>query len=414
MKLAVIGAGISGMLVAHLLCDEHDVTVFEAADYLGGHTHTVRIELDGRAYDVDTGFIVFNDRTYPNFIKLMDRLGVASRPSAMSFSVKCEKSGLEYNGTTVNTLFAQRRNLFRPTFYRMIGDILRFNREATRLLDTEDHDMTLGDYLAPHEYSPQFIEHYIIPMGSAIWSAGPEQMRQFPARTFVQFFHNHGMLSVNDRPQWRVISGGSRRYVEPLTRPFRDRVRTNCPIESVSRRPDHVEVRPRSGRPERFDRVIFSTHSDQALDMLADPTPQEKDVLGALPYQPNEAILHTDASVLPRRRRAWAAWNYHILREGRGRVAVTYNMNILQGLQAPATINVTLNHADAISPDKILRRITYHHPVYTREGVAARRRYRDVSGVNRTYYCGAYWGFGFHEDGVKSALAVCKEFGKGL
>lgn len=414
MKVAVIGSGISGMLVAYLLCEEHDVTLFEANEKLGGHTNTVRVSLEGRDYDVDTGFIVFNDWTYPNFIKLMDRLGVASQPSSMSFSVTCEKTGLEYNGTTLNTLFAQRRNLLRPSFYRMIRDILRFNRAGQAFASSGDDRTTLGQFLKDGGYSTPFIRHYVVPMGAAIWSADPRQMPEFPARYFLQFFKNHGMLSVDRRPQWRVITGGSDRYIEPLTRRYREKVRVACPIRSITRHPDHVAVQPRHGTTERFDHVVLATHSDQALALLSDPSPREREVLGALPYQENEAVLHTDETILPKRRLAWAAWNYHILREQRGCAAVTYNMNILQSLDAPRQFCVTLNHSDAINPASVIRRITYHHPVYTREGVAAQGRHREISGINRTSYCGAYWGFGFHEDGVKSALAVCQEFGKTL
>ncbi len=414
MKIAVIGAGISGMLTAYLLCEQHDVTLFEANTTLGGHTNTIQVPLGGRTYEVDTGFIVFNDWTYPNFIKLMDRLGVASQPSSMSFSVTCERTGLEYNGATLNTLFAQRWNLFRPSFYRMIRDILRFNREGLAFATVGDDRTTLGQFLHEGRYSALFIDQYVIPMGAAIWSADPRRMSDFPARYFLQFFKNHGMLSVDRRPQWRVITGGSHRYIEPLTRPYRDKVRVACPIRSVTRHPDHVAVQPQQGPPERFDHVVLASHSDQSLALLADPSPPEREILGALPYQENEAVLHTDESILPKRRLAWAAWNYHILQRNTCQSTLTYNMNILQSLDAPKQLCVTLNRADAINPASVIRRIIYHHPVYTRDGVAAQRRHGEISGVNRTSYCGAYWGFGFHEDGVKSALAVCREFGIAL
>ncbi|MGH7964557.1 MAG: NAD(P)/FAD-dependent oxidoreductase, partial [Candidatus Binatia bacterium] len=309
MKIAIVGTGISGMLAAYLLNPEHEITVFEANDYIGGHTNTLAVEMNAETYAVDTGFIVFNDRTYPNFIKLLARLGVASQPSTMSFSVTCEKTGLEYNGTSLNTLFAQRGNLVRPSFYRMLRDILRFNRAAPALLQDDNRTTTLGDYLEARRYSPEFIEQYIVPMGAAIWSADPQQMWHFPARFFVQFFHNHGMLSINQRPQWRTITGGSHRYVEVLTRPYRDRIRLKCPVQSISRQADHVEITPRHGQAERFDQVVIATHSDQALALLADATEMEREVLSALPYQQNEVILHTDSSLLPRQRLAWASWN---------------------------------------------------------------------------------------------------------
>ncbi|ADE13507.1 conserved hypothetical protein [Nitrosococcus halophilus Nc 4] len=371
MKIAVIGTGIAGNVAAYYLSQEHDITVFEANDYVGGHTHTHDIELDGRPYAVDTGFIVFNEWTYPHFIRLLKTLGVEFQPSPMSFSVKCERTGLEYNGTTLNTLFAQRRNLLRPAFYRMIRDILRFNREALQLLEVGDDHLSLGQYLAEQGYSQPFIEHYIIPMGAAIWSADPVQMHAFPAHFFVRFFHNHGMLSVNHRPQWYVIKGGSQRYVERLTAPFRDRIRLKTPVVSIRRYPGSVKITTAGGHIDHFEQVFLACHSDQALALLADASPLEREILRAIPYQENEAVLHTDAAVLPRQRLAWAAWNYHILRQNRGRVAVTYNMNILQSLPAPSPLCVTLNYTDAIAPERILRRMRYHHPVYTPGGVAA-------------------------------------------
>ena len=411
MKVAIVGSGIAGMVAAHKLHPAHDITVFEANDYVGGHTHTHDIELDGQRYAVDTGFIVFNDWTYPNFMRLLETHGVGSQPSNMSFSVRCEKTGLEYNGTNLNGLFAQRRNLLRPSFYRMLRDILRFNREAPRVLDTAGGDSeSLGGYLQRNGYSRQFCQHYIIPMGAAIWSADPAQMYQFPVRYFVRFFHNHGMLSVNARPQWRVVRGGSRSYVEKLTAPFRDRIRLRTPIATVRRAAHHVDLTTIDGRRERFDRVFLACHSDQALRMLADATPLERAVLGAIRYQPNEAVLHTDESLLPRRRRAWAAWNYHVLPKARGHVAVTYNMNILQSLDSRSQLCVTLNYSEAIDPARIIKRIQYQHPAYTPAAVAAQQRHADVNGVSNTYFCGAYWRFGFHEDGVHSALAACEHF----
>ena len=410
MRIAVIGAGIAGNVAAYHLAREHEVTVFEAGSHLGGHTHTHEVEQAGRRYSVDTGFIVFNDWTYPNFIRLLDELGVASQPSDMGFSVRDEKSGLEYSGSTLNTLFAQRRNLVRPSFWRMLADILRFNREAPLLLAQPGADVTLGDYLAQNGYSRGFVEHYVVPMGAAIWSTDPERMLGFPARYFIRFFHNHGLLSVDDRPQWRVIRGGSARYVEPLTAPFRDRVRLRTPVQSVRRLAGQVYVKARGLEVERFDAAFLACHSDQALAMLADATPLEREVLGAIPYQTNEAVLHTDARLMPRARRAWAAWNYHVLPEEEGRVALTYNMNILQSLDAPEPFLVTLNRSDAIDPARIVKRIRYEHPLYTREGVAAQARQHEINGPLNTYFCGAYWRFGFHEDGVVSALAALEHF----
>ncbi len=411
MKIAIIGSGIAGNVAAHHLHRGHDITLYESDAHIGGHTHTHRIEFDGEQHEIDTGFIVFNDWTYPNFIALLNELGVESQPSAMSFSVRNEQSGLEYNGTTLNTLFAQRRNLLRPAFHRMIRDILRFNQEATQLIDFKQ-EIILGNFLAQGRYSPQFINDYLIPMGAAIWSTDPARMLAFPARFFVQFFHNHGMLSVDQRPQWRAIRGGSARYVEKLVAPFRHRIRLNTPVQSVRRMSDRVMVKARGLDAERYDQVFLACHSDQALRLLADATPLEREVLGAIPYQENEAVLHTDTSLLPRTRRAWAAWNYHVVQAGQPRATLTYNMNILQSLSSVSrnTYCVTLNHTENIAPDRILKRLTYHHPLYTPEGVAAQQRQHEVNGVNRTYFCGAYWRYGFHEDGVVSALNALKHF----
>lgn len=406
MKIAIIGTGIAGLTSARRLCRQHELTLFEANAYVGGHTNTVDVMVGGRPYAVDTGFIVYNDWTYPHFIELLTELGVASEPTTMSFSVRCERSGLEYNGNNLNSLFAQRRNLFRPTFYRLLRDILRFNRVAPGLLDTADHGLTLHQYLTEHRYSPAFQEQYLIPMAAAIWSAQPERMGDIPLHTFIRFFKNHGLLSVNRRPQWRVIAGGSRNYVTPLIAPFRDRIRLACPVAWVRRYPGHVQVKPQDGEAERYDAVILACHSDQALRLLADPSAAERDILGAIPYQENEAVLHTDTRLLPRRRLAWAAWNYHIPRESQARVAVTYNMNLLQHLAAPETFCVTLNYGDRLDPARVLYRTVYHHPLLTPAAVAAQQRRAEISGVNRTWYCGAYWGYGFHEDGVNSALAV--------
>lgn len=411
MRIAVVGSGISGLVAAHYLSRRHEVSLFEAEGRLGGHTHTVDVEVPSGRYAVDTGFIVFNDWTYPNFIRLMKDLGVAAQPSDMSFSVKVESSGLEYNGTDMNRLFSQRSNLFRPSFYRMILDIVRFNREAPALLDAAGaEDMTLGAYLAENRYSREFTDHYIVPMGSAIWSASVKQMELFPAATFVRFFKNHGFLSVDDRPRWRTIRGGSRSYIDGMIAPFKERVRLNSPVRSVRREADGVTLNV-AGAEARFDHVVLASHSDQALRMLADADGTETELLAAFAYQENTTLLHMDTSLLPARRRAWASWNYLVPRAAGERVAVTYVMNILQSLSAPETFCVSLNLEDRIDPAKVIRRMTYHHPVYTARAVAAQARWPEISGRNRTHFCGAYWGFGFHEDGVKSALRVCESLG---
>ena len=405
MKIAIIGTGIAGNVAAHRLHRSHDITVYEAAGHVGGHTHTHDVELQGRTWQVDTGFIVFNDRTYPNFVALLERLGVPSQQSSMSFSVRDEATGLEYNGTSVNALFAQRRNLLRPSFLGMVRDILRFNREAPRLLLGPGAELSLQEFLDRGRYGRAFIAHYVVPMGAAIWSTDPASMLHFPARFFVRFLHNHGMLSVGDRPTWRTIRGGSARYVEKLTAPFRERIHLRTPVEQVRRIPGGALVKPQGHDALRFDAVILACHSDQALALLADPSDAEREVLGAIPYQRNDAVLHTDVRLMPRRRMAWAAWNYHVRPNG-GPVALTYDMNILQRLEAPEPVLVTLNRGDDIDPARVIRRITYHHPLYTPASVVAQARHREIDGARSTYFCGAWLRNGFHEDGVASALAA--------
>lgn len=410
MRIAIVGTGISGLLAANLLSREHEVTVFEANDYLGGHTNTIDVETAEGHLAVDTGFIVFNEWTYPNFIELVERLGVAWHDSDMSFSVRCDRSGLEYNGTSLNTLFAQRLNLFRPSFLGMIREILRFNRDAPSLLDDASADPSLGDYLASEGYSDAFIENYLVPMSAAVWSTPPGRMADFPARTLIRFFKNHGFLNVDERPTWRVITGGSKSYIAPLAAPFADRVRLSSPVTRVERRQDGVLVTARgSSAAERFDHVVLATHSDQALRLLADPSDAEREILGAIPYQENRAVLHMDPSVMPRTPRAWASWNYHRGEQESDALTVTYWMNLLQGLSTRENFFVTLNPSMPIEPGRVLRTIHYEHPLFTREAVAAQGRRREISGVRRTSYCGAYWFYGFHEDGVRSALAVASE-----
>jgi predicted NAD/FAD-binding protein len=409
LKIAIIGSGIAGNTIAYHLNKQHDVTVFEAESHIGGHTHTHHIKHEGAEYNVDTGFIVFNDRTYPNFIALLDELKVAWQPSEMSFSVQCEKTGLEYNGTNLNSLFAQRRNLFKPSFHQMIRDILRFNKTSLELL-ADGNEIKLGDYLRLGHYSQQFIDHYIIPMGSAIWSTEARQMLDFPARFFVRFFHHHGMLTVNNRPQWRTITNGSASYVNALTESFKDKIRLNTPVESVRRLAASVRVKPLHGEEEKFDYVFFACHSDQALKLLSDKKTNEIEILSAIPYQQNTIFLHHDVSLMPKRKLAWAAWNYHVTNPHAKQVAVTYNMNILQNLQSKEPLLVTLNHTKLINPAKVIKRLKYMHPIYTLAGAAAQARHAEISGKNRTGFAGAYWRNGFHEDGVVSALEAIKHF----
>ena len=414
MRIAVVGAGVSGLHAAWRLSRDHDVTLYEANDYAGGHTATVDVEWDGRTYGVDTGFIVFNDWTYPNFIAMLRELGVAWQPSNMSFSLRCERTGLEYNGTSLNSLFAQRRNALRPSFLRMIADILRFNARSRALAGSLGDTLTLGEYLARGNYSPQFVEHYIMPMGRAIWSAEASAMLDFPARFFVDFFDRHGFLSVDDRPVWQAVTGGSREYVRALLRAAKFDLRLASPVASIRRLPDEVRVRTARGDVARYDYVFLACHAPQALAMLEAPTVAERDVLAAFPYAANEVLLHTDTSVLPRRPLARAAWNYHLLADRQEPVALTYDMNILQSLDAPVRFLVSLNHRRAIDERKVLQTFTYDHPVYSPRAVQAQARHRELNGANRTYFCGAYWRCGFHEDGVVSAQAALAHFDEDL
>ena len=406
MKVAIIGAGIAGLTVAYRLRNTHDVQVFEAQPHIGGHTHTHDVTLQGATYRVDTGFIVYNDRTYPNFITLLRDLGVASQPTEMSFSMRHEGTGLEYCGTNLNGVFAQRMNLLRPSFHGMLRDILRFNREAPTLLDCPAPGPTLGEYLEQQRYGAAFIDNYLAPMGAAIWSSPSARIYDFPARAFVQFFANHGLLSLTNRPQWYVLRGGSSSYVDRLVAALPNAPITNAPVTRVRRTADAAWVQVRGEAEARFDAVVLACHSDQALAMLDAPSKDERDVLGAIPYQKNEVTLHTDTRLMPKNRRAWASWNYCVNVPASDRATVTYDMNRLQSLTAPETFCVTLNQRAAIDPNKVIKVLHYDHPVFTAATLAAQQRRAVISGVNRTFFCGAYWRFGFHEDGVVSAQHV--------
>jgi uncharacterized protein len=409
VRIAIVGGGVSGLVVAHLLHRQHEITLFEAGDYLGGHTNTIHVDRDDGTWDVDTGFIVLNDRNYPNFNRLLRDAHVAIQDTHMGFSVKAEDSDFEYAGTPTG-VFAQRRNLVDPAFWRMLSDMARFNRQLRTLLDSPDPGPSLGDWVDSNGYSTAFIDRLIVPQASAVWSADPAAMWRFPARFLAEFFANHGMLGFRDRPQWQTVVGGSQTYVRALSAPFADRIRLSRPVTRIRRDEDGVDVHT-DGASERFDEVVLACHSDQALAMLDDPSPAEHDLLGAFPYQPNVAVLHTDRSLLPRRPAAWQAWNYHLFAEPRPMTTVTYYMNHLQKLTAPVEFCVTLNMTDRIDPSKIIKVIPYAHPVYTQAGVDAQARWPEISGVRRTHYCGAYWGWGFHEDGVVSAQRVCEAFG---
>ncbi|MEZ0209416.1 MAG: NAD(P)/FAD-dependent oxidoreductase [Methylophilus sp.] len=410
MNIAIIGSGIAGNTLAYHLHKQHQITLFEANNYIGGHTHTHQVEVGGETHAVDTGFIVFNDKTYPEFERILIEAGVAWRNSDMSFSVRNEVTYLEYNGTSLNSLFAQRRNLLSPKFYRMIRDILRFNKQSLALL-AEGNEIALGEYLSLNGYSPQFIRDYIVPMGAAIWSTDAEQMLQFPARFFVRFFHHHGMLSIDDRPQWRTIIGGSASYIEKVTAGYRDRIHLNTTVEAIERDGSGVTLKFTSRQPQRFDYVFFACHSDEALNILGtEATDNERQVLGAIPYQDNTVFLHTDVNLMPKRKLAWAAWNYHVAAQPSDKVQVTYNMNILQGIRSAEPLLVTLNYTNAINPAKVIKKLQYRHPLYTLAGAQAQLQHADISGHHRTGYAGAYWKNGFHEDGVVSALTAIKHF----
>ncbi len=423
MKIAIIGSGIAGLTCAYLLNRQHDIQVYEASDWIGGHTHTVDVTVNGRTYAIDTGFIVFNDWTYPNFIRLLNQIGVGFKPTEMSFSVSDPSTGVEYNGHDLNTLFAQRRNLLSPAFWGMLRDILRFNRQSQDDLANGriGGEMTLGEYLERNGYGRRFIDHYIVPMGSAIWSMSLSEMLTFPLQFFVRFCKNHGLLSVSNRPQWQVVEGGSRSYVAPLTAGFAERIRLNCPVSRVVRDASGVTLYSAAGQ-ERFDKVVFACHSDQALALLDLASEQEREILGALPYAANDVVLHTDTRLLPERKLAWASWNYRLggpsaaalQRSADQLAAVTYNMNILQGIESDTTFCVSLNQTAAIDPAQILARFQYAHPQYSLAGTAAQARWEELLGARHSYFCGAYWANGFHEDGVVSALRVARAFGETL
>ncbi|KAF1008912.1 MAG: hypothetical protein GAK28_00544 [Luteibacter sp.] len=405
MRIAIIGSGISGLACAWRLGQAHDVVLFEANDYLGGHTHTHDIDMDGVHYRIDTGFIVHNPAHYPLLHQLFDELGVASQPTTMSFSVRNAASGLEYNAATLDTLFCQRRNLFSPRFIGMVRDLLRFYKEAPAVLDDAGPGPSLGDYLANHRYGNAFRDEHLVPMASALWSSPAETILKFPVQYLVRFMANHQMLQVDERPEWQVVKGGSRTYIEAMRKRWRVSERLSCPVNAVVRDDHGVRLRSADGE-ETFDQVVFAYHSDQALGILGDASDAERDILGAIPYQVNDTVLHTDASVLPRHRKAWAAWNAHVPASPGQQCTVSYCMNLLQGITSPRPFIVSLNQTASIDQRHILRRMTYAHPIYTEATVRAQQRKAQIQGVRRTWFAGAYWGWGFHEDGMRSAMEV--------
>ena len=410
MRIAVVGSGISGLAAAWLLSREHETTLFEASDRLGGHTDTHDIELAGRRYAVDTGFIVHNRQHYPLLTRLFEALGVATRPTTMSFSVQAPARGLEYNATTPDGLFCQRRNLFSPRFWGMLRDISRFYRIAPRLLDAAGPGPSLGDYLREHRFGAAFRDEHLVPMASALWSSPPRQILSFPARYLAQFMANHHMLQIAGRPEWRVVDGGSRRYVDAMRAGWSVRERLATPVLGVKRGAEGVEILLPGGN-EVFDQVVLACHSDQALALLEDADDREREILSAMPYQANDTVLHTDARLLPASKKAWAAWNAYVPIDPAESCTVSYCMNVLQGIDAPQPLVVTLNRTQAIDPACVLRRRRYHHPVYTHASVAAQARKAEIQGARRTWFAGAYWGWGFHEDGMRSAVEVAVGLG---
>ena len=404
MKIAIIGSGISGLVAGYHLNKQHDITIFEAESWIGGHTHTVKYD----GLNIDTGFIVFNDRTYPNFLKMLDFLEVRYRPTEMSFSVRNDKWGLEYNGKNLNSLFSDRKNLCRPKFYRLILDILKFNKIVRQ--GNFSLEETLGSFIRRENFSDWFTHGYILPMGSAIWSMGIQEMLEFPLQFFAKFFINHGLLDMINRPQWFTIEGGSKQYIEPLTASYKDKIHLNSKVENVLRKDNQIMLSV-NGKQLIFDKVIFACHSDQALKLLATPSLDELAILSKIKYSPSEVVLHTDTSLLPRKKLAHASWNYLINNNSSKEATVTYNMNILQGLDTGKTYCVTLNSNDFIDPNKILAKFNYAHPVYSTEMIASQQQVSLISGKSNTHFCGAYWHNGFHEDGVVSALRVCRELG---
>jgi predicted NAD/FAD-binding protein len=409
MRVAVVGSGISGLASAWLLSRAHDVVLFEKGERLGGHTDTHDVVAGDRRVAVDTGFIVFNLRNYPLLTAMFDELGVPSKPTTMSFSVQDAGNGLEYNATNFARLFCQWRNVLKPAFWRMLLDIRRFYRDAPGLL----HDptgITLGEYLRRNDYSPMFRDDHIVPMAAALWSSPSHEILEFPLDHLLRFMANHEMLQVDDRPQWRVVEGGSQRYVDAMTAQWRVTVRTGCAVEGVRRDEDAVFVRSASGE-ETFDHVVLACHSDQALTLLADASADERAILGAMRYQPNEIVLHTDANLLPKRRKAWAAWNAYVPATPGANCTVSYYMNDLQSIDAPLPLVVTLNRSADVDPQKILWRGEYMHPLHDRASVDAQRRKSQIQGVRNTWFAGAYWGYGFHEDGMRSGVAVANALG---
>ncbi len=414
-KIVVIGGGVAGIVAAYLLQQKHEVTLFEQNDYLGGHTHTLEIsEGPDAGLAVDTGFIVLNDATYPLFKKFLSRLDVATRLSEMSFGFQCLQTGLVYAGTDLNGLFAQRRNLFSPTFFRFLLEIKRFCECAQESLTKGDvPPITLGQYVEAESFSPFMINNYLLPMAAAIWSTPVMQVTDFPAEPFLRFFNNHGLLSFRNRPQWRTVVGGSHAYVKAFVRNFTGRLHLESPVQEVQRDNHGVKILLRDGEAQSFDQVVIATHADQALRLLKEPSDLEKSLLSPWHYQQNHTVLHTDSSLLPRQKQAWAAWNFtrNSGSASEGQVFVSYYMNLLQGLSAQQDYCVTLNRPDPFRPETVIAEMNYHHPLYSFESMATQEKLPQLNGRLKTWYCGSYFGYGFHEDAVRAGVDVASAFG---
>ncbi len=414
MRVAVIGSGISGLGAAWLLDRKHDVHLFEARERLGGHAHTVELEAGGRRLALDTGFLVFNRENYPNLTRLFDHLGVDSQETDMSFAVRCERCDLEYSGTGVGSLFAQKRNLVRPSYYRMLADIGRFNSMGRRALSEGTvRDRTLGQFLTDGGFGRELGAHYLIPMAAALWSSGTGVIEDFPMQSLLRFFDTHGLLQVKDRIKWRTVTGGSRNYVKAVTQGFEERIHLETPVKGIARTADGPRLFFHDDSSELFDRVVIAAHADQALGMLCDPSRDELELLSKWRYSRNDTWLHTDASQLPRRRAAWASWNYvqpDCRRAGES-ASVSYYLNQLQQLDVDADYIVTLNPAHPPAPDKVVNRMTYLHPIFTDDAVQTQGELHKLNGPRGTFFCGAYFGYGFHEDGLRSAVQVADAFG---
>ena len=412
LKIAIIGSGISGLTSAYILNKKHEITIYEKNDYIGGHTHTHKIPENNTTFNVDSGFIVYNENTYPNFIRLLDLLNVERQHSNMGFSVKTSYKDFEYSGNSIGSIFAKKSNMFNPYFLNMLKSILRFNKVSIKDLDKIDASTSLIEYLKSKRFSSYFIKYYIVPMAAAIWSTSPKMILKMPALFFIKFFNNHGLLQVKNRPQWWVIKNGSKQYVKKIINQFNGTINLNTPVIKVSRNENQVIIKTKTNS-DVFDAVIFATHSDQSLRLLQDYSDDEKNILSKIKYQKNTALIHTDTSILPKRKNAWSSWNY-LLNKDDDTVTLTYNMNILQSLNASKTYCVTINDCDLIDKDKIIKKINYEHPLFTKDTIESQNNKNLINGVNNTYFCGAYWGNGFHEDGVNSALDVCKHFGMEL